>query len=170
MEGSLLASTVTRIRVRYAETDQMGVVYYANYLIWMEVARVDYCQAAGFRYKDLETDHGILLAVTEAHCRYLSPARYDEEVEITTTVSRAQRRAMTFGYEMRSEATGRLVAKGYTSHMFLNREMRPTSLPERFRCLLGIPEREGQDRRRPDIGDQEPTDAGNSTFGTLPVL
>lgn len=135
-----MSPSVTRIRVRYAETDQMGVVYYANYLVWMEVARVDYCQAAGFRYKDLELEHGILLAVTEAACRYLSPARYDEEVEIVTTVSRAHRRAITFHYEMRSAATGAPIARGHTSHMFLNREMRPTSLPQHFRRMLGIPE------------------------------
>ena len=80
---------ITRVRVRYSETDQMGVVYHANYLVWMEVARVDYCRQAGFRYKDLEIEHGILLAVTEANCRYLSPARYDDEIEIETTLTRA---------------------------------------------------------------------------------
>jgi acyl-CoA thioester hydrolase len=118
----------------------MGVVYYANYLIWMEVARVDYCQALGFRYKDLEAGHGVLLAVTEANCRYLRPARYDEEVEITTTISRANRRSVTFDYEMRSAATGARLATGFTSHLFLNREMRPTSLPMQFRRLFGIAE------------------------------
>ncbi len=64
---------VTSVRVRYAETDQMGIVYYANYLVWMEVARVEYCRAIGFHYKDMELDDGILLAVAESHCRYLSP-------------------------------------------------------------------------------------------------
>ena len=73
-------SHLTRIRVRYAETDQMGVVYYANYLVWMEVARVEYCSAIGFRYKDMEMEDGVLLAVVEAQCRYHSPARFDEEV------------------------------------------------------------------------------------------
>jgi acyl-CoA thioester hydrolase len=114
----------------------MGVVYYANYLIWMEVARVDYCKAAGFRYKDLEIEHGILLAVTESGCRYLSPARYDDEIEITTTVSRATHRAITFQYKMRSVDSGREVATGHTSHIFLNRELRPTTLPAPFRALL----------------------------------
>ncbi len=133
-----MTPTVTRIRVRYAETDQMGVVYYANYLVWMEVARVDYCQAAGFRYKDLEVEHGILLAVTEANCRYKSPARYDDEVEITTTLSRANRRAVTFEYEMKSVSSGQVLAQGFTSHMFLNRELRPASLPDAFRKMLGI--------------------------------
>ncbi len=71
-----------RIRVRYAETDQMGVAYYANYLVWMEVGRVECCQALGFRYRDMEMNDGVLLAVVEAHCRYLYPARYDDEMEI----------------------------------------------------------------------------------------
>src|SRR5580700_5545571 len=97
-----LSTSVTRIRARYAETDQMGVVYHANYLVWMEVARVDYCRQAGFRYKDLESEHGILLAVTEVDCRYLSPARYDDEIEIETTLIRAHHRAVTFQYEMRT--------------------------------------------------------------------
>ncbi len=72
--------------MRYAETDQMGVVYYANYLIWMELGRAEYCRAAGIRYRDMEVDDGILLAVVEAHCRYLHPARYDEEIAVKTWV------------------------------------------------------------------------------------
>ena len=74
----------TRLRVRYAETDQMGVVYYANYLVWMEVARVEYCKVLGFRYKDMEMEDGVLLAVVEANCRYIYPARFDEEVLVET--------------------------------------------------------------------------------------
>jgi acyl-CoA thioester hydrolase len=136
---------LTRIRVRYSETDQMGVVYHANYLVWMEVARVDYCLQAGFRYRDLESQHGILLAVTEVDCRYLSPARYDDEIEIATTLTRAHHRAVTFQYEMRTVPTpgdgqARRIATGRTNHMFLNREMRPTPLPMQFRPMLGIPD------------------------------
>jgi acyl-CoA thioester hydrolase len=121
----------------------MGVVYHANYLVWMEVARVDYCRANGFRYKDLERDHGVLLAVTAVDCRYLSPARYDDEIEVSTTVTRAHHRAITFGYEIRSvpEAEGeisRLLATGSSNHIFLNRELRPTALPTQFRPMLGI--------------------------------
>jgi len=128
----------------------MGVVHHANYLIWMEVARVDFCREAGFRYRDLENDHGILLAVTEAGCRYLSPARYDDEIEIVTELTRANHRAVTFQYEMRSVPTpgdgekGRRIATGETSHMFLNRDLRPTTLPVQFRSLFGIPERQPQ--------------------------
>ncbi len=127
----------------------MGVVYHANYLVWMEVARVDYCRQAGFRYKDLESDFGILLAVTEANCRYLSPARYDDEIEIETTLTRAHHRAVTFQYEMRTVLEGghdeksRRIATGQTNHMFLNRELRPTPLPMQFREMLGIPDTNG---------------------------
>ena len=143
-----MAPVITRIRARYAETDQMGVVYHANYLIWMEVARVDYCRAAGFRYRDLESEHGILLAVTEVDCRYLSPARYDDEIEIVTALERANHRTLTFQYEMRSvpsageDGNVRRIATGHTSHVFLNRELRPTTLPMQFRGLFGIRERQ----------------------------
>src|ERR1035441_4036210 len=82
----------TRIRVRYAETDQMGVVYYANYLVWMEVGRVEYCKACGFEYKQMELEDGVFLAVAEARCRYASPARFDEEVVIRTWVGEANPR------------------------------------------------------------------------------
>lgn len=141
-----MSSSKTRVRVRYSETDQMGVVYHANYLVWMEVGRVDYCRQAGFRYRDLESDHGILLAVTEVNCRYLSPARYDDEIEIETSLSRAHHRSIIFQYEIRvapaegEEGQPRRVASGSTTHIFLNREMRPTALPVQFRAMLGIPE------------------------------
>jgi acyl-CoA thioester hydrolase len=131
-----LSENATRIRVRYAETDQMGVVYHANYLIWMEVARTDLCKSLGFNYKDMEGGDGILLAVTEAHCRYLGAARYDDEVRIMTTICEANRRFVTFDYEMICE--GRRIATGQTRHIFLNREMRPTRLPEKYLALFGI--------------------------------
>src|ERR1700760_2560504 len=89
----------TPVRVRYAETDQMGVVYHANYLVWLEVARVEFITAAGFRYRDMETE-GFLLAVAEANCRYLSPARFDDEVEIHTTITEANARFVSFDYEL----------------------------------------------------------------------
>ena len=127
----------TRIRVRYAETDQMGVVYYANYLVWMEVGRVEYCKALGFRYKDMEVEDGVLLAVIEAQCRYLFPARFDEDVTIETHVAEANSRIVSFGYEMRL-ADGRKLATGSTRHIFCNREMKPVRLPAKYRVLFGM--------------------------------
>ena len=131
----------TTIRVRYAETDQMGVVYYANYLVWMEVARVEYCKSIGFRYKDMELDDGILLAVAESQCRYLSPARFDEDITIVSTVPEANRRVVTFDYEM--SCRDRKVAVGRTKHIFLNREFRPVSLPVKYWPFFGLPTAKG---------------------------
>src|ERR1700733_118103 len=91
------------LRVRYAETDQMGIVYHANYLVWMEVGRVEYCRASGIRYRDLEAQ-GVLLAVVEAHCRYLSPALYDEEVIVRTGIEEASQRLVHFAYRISSGA------------------------------------------------------------------
>lgn len=128
----------TSFRVRYAETDKMGVVYYANYLIWMEVGRAEYCRAAGIRYRDMELDDGILLAVVEAHCRYLRPARYDEEIVVKTWVANASRRAVEFQYGIRDAKSGRQLAAGGTKHVFLGAEMKPVRLPEKYWPLFGI--------------------------------
>lgn len=114
----------------------MGIVYYANYLVWMEVARVEYCRAIGFHYRNMELEDGILLAVAESHCRYVSPARFDEEISIATTVPAANPRFVTFDYEMTCE--GRRVATGQTRHVFLNRRLRPTRLPEKYAALFRI--------------------------------
>ena len=128
----------TRLRVRYAETDQMGIVYHANYLVWMEVGRVEYCRAAGVRYRDLETDAGILLAVVEASCRYLSPALYDEEVIVRTRIEEANPRMVQFAYELSSADDGRKLAEGFTRHIFCGRDRKPSKLPEKYRGLFGI--------------------------------
>jgi acyl-CoA thioester hydrolase len=133
-----MAPHQTRVRVRYAETDQMGVVYYANYLVWMEVARVEYCKALGFRYKDMELDDGVLLAVVEANCRYLYPARFDEEVTVETHLAEANPRIVSFHYEMRLAENERKLATGSTRHIFCNREMKPVRLPEKYRAMFGI--------------------------------
>ena len=128
----------TRLRVRYAETDQMGIVYHANYLVWMEVARTEYCRAAGIRYRDLEREEGILLAVVEANCRYVSPALYDEEVIVRTWIAQAHPRLLRFAYELVDAATNRLLATGETKHIFCDRERRATKLPEKYRAAFGI--------------------------------
>jgi acyl-CoA thioester hydrolase len=128
----------TTLRVRYAETDKMGVVYYANYLVWMEVGRAEYCRAAGIRYRDMELDDGILLAVVEAHCRYLRPARYDQEILVKTWVANASRRAVEFEYEIRDAQSGSELAAGATKHVFLGAEMKPVKLPEKYWPMFGI--------------------------------
>ena len=128
----------TRLRVRYAETDQMGVVYYANYLVWMEVGRVELCRALGFNYSDMEREDGVLLAVAEACCRYLSPARYDDEVIVKTWIEEANTRMATFAYEMRLAEGDRKLATGHTRHIFVDREMRRARLPVKYHAMFGL--------------------------------
>ena len=128
----------TTLRVRYAETDQMGVVYYSNYLVWMEVGRVEYCKSVGVRYRDMEDADGVLLAVVEASCRYVSPARYDEEVIVRTWVEAATPRLVRFGYEMREASSNRTLATGETKHIFCGRDMKPAKLPPKYFPLFGI--------------------------------
>jgi len=132
-----MPSHQTRLRVRYAETDQMGVVYYANYLVWMEVGRVELVRSLGFPYKDLEQSEGLYLSVVDANCRYIYPARYDQEVVVETRIAKAGSRMVEFGYRISSAEPERLLAEGSTRHIWLNREWKPTSLPERYRKALG---------------------------------
>jgi acyl-CoA thioester hydrolase len=128
----------THLRVRYAETDQMSVVYYANYLIWMEVGRVELCRATGIRYRDMEIDDGVLLVVAEANCRYLAPARYDDEIRIRTWIAEATPRLVRFEYEFFDETTGTRLATGFTKHIFCGRDVRPAKLPQKYWPLFGI--------------------------------
>jgi len=127
----------TRLRVRYAETDQMGIVYYANYFIWMEVGRVEFCRLSGIRYRDVEAD-GFLLAVAESNCRYLAPARYDDEVVIATTLGDPSPRMPRFDYVIRDAATGRKLAEGFTKHIWCGPDLRPRKLPEKYWVNFGI--------------------------------
>jgi acyl-CoA thioester hydrolase len=131
----------TRLRVRYAETDQMGVVYYANYVIWMEVGRVEFCKSSGFNYRDMERDDGILLAVAECNCRYVSPARFDDEVIVKTWIENANPRIVTFAYEMRHAADDRKLASGYTRHIIVNAAFQRTRLPQKYFPMFGLADR-----------------------------
>jgi acyl-CoA thioester hydrolase len=133
----------TRFRVRYAETDQMGVVYYANYLIWMEIGRSEYCRAAGVEYKDMESGDGIRFAVVDAHCRYLHPARYDDEIAVETRIARANRRMIEFHNAIRSAGTSKTLAEGETKHIFLSPEMKPMKLPEKYHSCFGVGQASG---------------------------
>jgi acyl-CoA thioester hydrolase len=133
-----MTSQETRFRVRYAETDQMGVVYYANYLIWMEIGRTEFCRALGLQYREMEEQDNILLAVVDAHCRYVSPAKYDDEVAVITTILKAHRRMIVFGYEIRT-VSGRALATGETTHIYLGRDLKPVRLPEKYYRFFGIP-------------------------------
>jgi acyl-CoA thioester hydrolase len=129
--------TESRLRVRYAETDRMGVAYHTHYLVWCEVGRTDFIRQFGTSYASLE-DEGILLAVAEANVRYGASARYDEEIIVRTWLERAQSRAVTFGYDIVSATTpGRRLASASTRLVALDRAGRPRALPstllEQFR-------------------------------------
>jgi acyl-CoA thioester hydrolase len=128
----------TSFRVRYAETDQMGVVYHANYLVWMEIGRVEFVRSRGLNYKDLEASEGIFLGVVEASCRYHFPARYDQEVVVETEIADANSRMVEFSYRILVAGSEKLLARGSTRHIWLNREMRPSRLPERYHALLRV--------------------------------
>jgi acyl-CoA thioester hydrolase len=128
----------TRLRVRYAETDQMGIVYHANYIVWMEVGRVEYCRATGISYAELERDEGILLAVVEVNCRYASSALFDDEVVVRTRIAQAHPRLVRFEYEMLHALTNRVLATGETKHVFCDRQRRPVKLPQKYRSAFGM--------------------------------
>ena len=128
----------TRLRARYAETDQMGVIHHAVYAVWLEAARVEFCRAAGFDYRAMELQDGIGLAVVELHCRYLYPTRFDDEVLIETRIEEATPRLVRFAYELRRAADQRVLATAETKHLFCNREMRPVRLPAKYWPLFGI--------------------------------
>ena len=125
----------SRVRVRYAETDQMGVAYYANYFVWFEVGRSQYCNDCGFSYRDMERETGLFLIVAEASCRYKNPARYEDELIIRTQVTESTRRTLRFSYEI-ERVDGAAVATGETLHVLINKDGRPSSFPEKYLSLL----------------------------------
>jgi acyl-CoA thioester hydrolase len=135
LQSETMASHETRLRVRYAETDQMGVVYHAHYLVWMEIGRVEFCRAHGIVYREMEERDGILLVVAEVNCRFASPARYDDEVMIRTSVEESNRRMIRFGYSMHEAASGRLLAEGFSKHIFCGRDFHPRKLPPDYPLL-----------------------------------
>lgn len=130
MDGS-----VSLVRVRYAETDQMGVVYHANYLVWFEVGRTDLLRAFGWTYREMEAS-GVRLPVLEAHCEYRRPARYDDELEICTRGRLLSPVRLEFTYEVRLKEDQRVVATGYTRHAAVDLTGRPCRLPVRVRDVF----------------------------------
>jgi len=126
----------TVVNVRYAETDQAGVVYYANYLVWFEVGRVAWCRAKGFHYRDMEREDGRLLVVAEATCKYRAPAHFDDDVLIRTGMASANDKVMRFQYEILNQKTRQLLATGESVHVVTDRQFRPARLPERYRHIF----------------------------------
>jgi acyl-CoA thioester hydrolase len=128
----------TRIRVRYAETDQMGVVYYANFFVWFEIGRVELLRQSGFDYKQMEIDDDCHIPVVEANCRYKSPARYDDELLLETSLLTLRRSVIQFGYRLLrpEKEASTLLAEGETTHITVNRSMRPVRLPKKYVAVL----------------------------------
>ena len=122
-------TSASRIRVRYAETDKMGVVYYANYLVWFEVARTDLLRQAGWSYREMEAG-GYVLPVVEAHCAYRQSARYDDELDIRTRGLMLSPVRLRFDYQVVRAADEALLAEGHTVHASLDTQGKPTRLPE----------------------------------------
>lgn len=128
--------TSTTLDVRYAETDQMGVVYYANYMVWFEIGRTDFCRKHGFAYREMEEMDGLYIMVAEARCRYKAPARYDDQILVRTCLKGMRRRVLVFGYEVYRQNTDEMLAEGETVHVITDRDGHPRSLPEKYQELF----------------------------------
>jgi acyl-CoA thioester hydrolase len=122
----------SRLRVRYAETDQMGVVYHANHFIWFEIGRVELMRQLGVAYRDLERDHGCFIPVVDARCRYKAPARYDEELIVRTHLKNVRESVIHFGYQLVRASDGEVLAEGETTHMILDSQMKTATLPPAY--------------------------------------
>lgn len=126
----------TRVRVRYAETDQMGVVYHANHFVWFEIGRVEMLRQLGFSYRDMEQADGCFIAVADARCRYKAPAKYDDEIIVRTHLKNVRESIIHFGYELVRAEDGTVLAEGETTHVVTNAEMKRAVLPEKYMSVF----------------------------------
>jgi len=122
-----------KVRVRYAETDQMGVVYHSNYIIWFEIGRVEMLRSLGFTYREMEKQDGTHIAVVEVRCRFKAPALYDDSIFVRTRLLNVRDSLLHFGYEVLREADGVLLAEGETVHLVVDAEFKRRPLPEKYR-------------------------------------
>lgn len=121
------------VRVRYAETDQMGVVYHSNFLIWFEIGRVELMRALGFDYKQMELQDDTYIVVADVHCRYHHPARYDELLTVRTRILEAKTRTLKFGYEVFRQSDQKLLATGHTIHVACTRAGQVKHFPDKYK-------------------------------------
>ncbi|MCO6510386.1 MAG: acyl-CoA thioesterase [Aridibacter famidurans] len=126
----------TEIRVRYAETDKMGIVHHSNYYVWFELGRSEFCRSRGFSYRDMEDKDNALLVVAESYCRYKSPAHYEDILFIRTQVARIRSRSIVFVYEIYRPADNAVIAEGETMHIVVNRDKKIISLPKQYEAML----------------------------------
>ena len=131
----------SRLRVRYAETDRMGIVYHSNHFIWFEVGRVELLRQLGFSYRDMEEQDGCRIAVIDARCRYKAPAHYDDELIVRTHLEYVRESLIQFGYELLRASDGELLAEGDTTHIVVDADMKKVGIPEKylkaFRAAMG---------------------------------
>lgn len=125
------------LRVRYGDTDKMGVSYYANYLLWFEAARTEYFRALGLPYTECEKK-GIFLPAVEAGIRYLASSTYDDLLAVRTSVAELGKSSIRFEYEVFNQATKKSIATGFTVHVFVDRSMRPTRVPAEVKSLVPV--------------------------------
>lgn len=126
----------TTIRVRYAETDAMGIVHHANYLVWFEIGRSELCRDKGFSYKQMEDEENALMVVAESYCRYKSPAYYEDVLTIRTQVGELRSRSLRFIYEVYRASDDTMIAEGETLHLVTDRNRKVRSVPETYRSRL----------------------------------
>ena len=122
-----------QVRVRYAETDQMGVVYHANYFVWFEVGRVELMRALGFEYKRMEAEDDCFIVVAEASCRYRESAKYDELLRVRTRIAQTGNRVVKYAYEILRDSDDKLLATGETTHVICGKDGKPKQLPHKYR-------------------------------------
>jgi acyl-CoA thioester hydrolase len=122
----------TRVRVRYVETDQMGVVYHSNYLIWFEVGRVEFIRQLGLNYREMEEEEGCGISVVDVHARYRAPARYDDELVIETRLLGARGAVIKFGYRILRVTDDVLLCEGETVHVCVGKDMKARRLPAKY--------------------------------------
>jgi len=126
----------SRLRVRYAETDQMGIVYHSNHFVWFEVGRVELLRQLGFSNRDMERDDNCHMAVVDARCRYRAPATYDDEIIVRTHLKNVRESLVHFGYELVRVSDGLLIAEGETTHIAIDGDKKITAFPEKYMSVL----------------------------------
>lgn len=126
----------TEVRVSYRDTDQMGVVYYANYFAWFEIARTELLRAQGITYREIEREKRLALPAVEVHCKYRAPARYDDIVVIKTAITQMKNTSLRFDYELFNKESGELLVTAYTTHVFIDENRRPVRIPDFIRKVI----------------------------------
>lgn len=125
----------TELKVRYAETDKMGIAYYANHLVWFEVGRTEYLLDEGLDYRDVEKE-GLFMAVVEAHCVYKAPVRYGDTIVVHTWPTEVRNSSLKFQYKITRQGDDALLAEGSTAHVLIDKDLKPRKIPEKVRKLF----------------------------------